>query len=148
MDRPAWADQPKFDSTLGRWENRHQLDEYLGRWTAPQDDRELMEKLQHQGISAGAVFTARDLVEDPHLNARGFFNDFDNPRCPRVGPRKYAGRPFRVPGIPMAITSAASLGEHNDGILREVAALSTAEIDALARSGVIATAPRPEEPRP
>jgi crotonobetainyl-CoA:carnitine CoA-transferase CaiB-like acyl-CoA transferase len=148
MDRPVWADQPKFDSTLGRWENRHELDEYLGRWTAPQDDRELMEKLQHQGISAGAVFTARDLVEDPHLNARGFFNDFDNPRCPRVGPRKYAGRPFRVPGIPMAITSAASLGEHNDGILREVAALSTAEIDALARSGVIATAPRPEDPRP
>lgn len=148
MDRPAWAEEAMFDSTTGRWENRHQLDEYLGRWTATQDDRELMEKLQRQGISAGAVFTARDLVEDPHLNERGFFTDFDNPRSARVGPRKYAGRPFRVPGIPMAINSAASLGEHNDGILREVAALSAAEVESLATAGVIATAPRPEEPRP
>ena len=78
----------------------------------------------------------------------GFFTDFDNPRSARVGPRKYAGRPFSVPGIPMAITSAASLGEHNDGILHEVAALSAAEIESLAAEGVIATAPRPEEPRP
>jgi formyl-CoA transferase/succinyl-CoA--D-citramalate CoA-transferase len=107
-----------------------------------------MEKLQHQGICAGAVFTARDLVEDPHLNERGFFTNFDNPACPRVGPRKYAGRPFRVPGIPMEITGAASLGQHNDGILREVAALSNREIEALATSGVTATAPRAEEPRP
>ena len=148
MDSPAWADDPRFASTLGRWENRHELDERLGRWTVTRDDRELMEQLQRQGISAGAVFTAKDLAGDPHLNGRGFFTDFDNPHCPRVGPRKYAGRPFRLPGISMAIRSAASLGEHNAGILRDVAGLSTQEIEDLATTGVIATAPRPEEPRP
>jgi benzylsuccinate CoA-transferase BbsF subunit len=148
MGRPVWAEELKFDSTLGRWEHRHQLDECLGRWTATQDDRELMEKLQYLGISAGAAFTAEDLVVDPHLKERGFFTDFDNPNCPWVGPRKYAGRPFRVPGIPMAIGSAASLGEHNDEILRNVAGLTAEEIESLTAAGVIATVPRPEEPSP
>jgi len=148
MGRPAWAEEPRFASTLGRWENRHELDENLGRWTATQDDRELMEQLQGQGISAGAVLSAEDLVGDPHLNQRGFFTDFDNPNCPRVGPRKYAGRPFRVPGIPMVICSVASLGEHNSGVLQDVAGLDTEEIDGLAASGVIAREPRPEEPSP
>lgn len=148
MDNPGWAEEPKFASTLGRWEHRHELDEYLGSWTADQDDQELMEKLQNQGVSAGAVFTAQDLANNLHLDDRGFITEFDNPNAPRVGPRKYAGRPFRDPGIPMAITSAAALGEHNGAVLREVAGLSGAEIEALAASEVIATTPRTEEQSP
>ena len=148
MDNPAWAEESRFTSTLGRWEHRHELDENLGRWTAGQDDQELMQKLQSQGVSAGAVFTAQDLANNLHLDERGFFSEFDNPNAPRVGPRKYAGRPFRDPGIPMAITSAAALGEHNGAVLREVAGLSAAEIESLAVSGVIATTPRPEEQSP
>lgn len=148
MDNPAWAEESRFTSTLGRWEHRHELDEHLGCWTAGQDDQELMQKLQNQGVNAGAVFTAQDLANNCHLDDRGFFSEFDNPNAPRVGPRKYAGRPFRDPGIPMGITSAAALGEHNGAILREVAGLSAAEIEALAASGVIATTPRTEEQSP
>lgn len=148
MDNPNWADEPRFDSTIGRWEHRHELDDNLGRWTATQDDRELMQMLQNRGISAGAVFTAKDLVDDTHLNQRGFFTDFDNPNAPQVGPRKYAGRPFRNSAIPMAVGSVAALGEQNTGILRDIAGLSADEIEDLAAAGVISTAPRPEEPRP
>lgn len=148
MDNPDWAEETRFASALGRWEHRHELDENLGRWTATRDDQELMQELQSRGINAGAVFTAQDLVGDPHLNQRGFISEFDNPNAPRVGPRKYAGRPFRNPKIPMAICSVAALGEHNGQVLRDVAGLSAGEIEALAAEGVISTAPRPEEPRP
>jgi crotonobetainyl-CoA:carnitine CoA-transferase CaiB-like acyl-CoA transferase len=104
--------------------------------------------LQKLGISAGAALTARDLVNDPHLIERGFLLEFDNPRCPQVGPRVYAGRPFRTPEIPMVIGSAAALGEHNEEVLRDVAGLSRDEIEELTRERVISTRPRPEEPAP
>jgi benzylsuccinate CoA-transferase BbsF subunit len=148
MHGPSWAVDPRFDSVLGRWQHRHELDDHLATWTATQDDQELMRELQDRGISAGAALTAKDLVADPHLKERGFLLEFENPKCPQMGPRVYAGRPFRTPGISMVIRSAAALGEHNEEILRDVAGLSKDEIEALAREAVISTRPRPDEPAP
>jgi benzylsuccinate CoA-transferase BbsF subunit len=148
MDEPSWATDPRFDSALGRWQHRQELDDHLAIWTATQDDQELMRRLQDLGICAGSVLTAKDLVADPHLKARGFLQEFDNPACPQVGPRVYAGRPFRTAGIPMMIRNAAAMGEHNEQILRDVAGLSKDEIEELAREAVISTRPKPEERAP
>jgi len=148
MDEPLWAEDPRFNSVLGRWQHRHELDEHLAGWTATQDDQKLMRELQRRGISAGAALTAKDLVDDPHLKERGFLLEFDNPICPKVGPRVYAGRPFRTPAFPMVIGNAAALGEHNEEVLRDVAGLSRDEIEELAREGVISTRPKPEEQAP
>ena len=57
--------------------------------------------LQAQGICAGAVLTAADLVQNPHLRQRGFLQDYDREGTPTVGVRTYAARPFRVPGYPL-----------------------------------------------
>jgi benzylsuccinate CoA-transferase BbsF subunit len=148
MGNPHWTEDPRFDSVLGRWQHRRELDEDLASWTATQDDQELMRELQNRGISAGAALTASDLVNDPHLKERGFLLEFDNPNCPQVGPRVFAGRPFRTPGIPMMIRNTAGLGEHNEEVLRDVAGLSKDEIEDLTREGVISTRPKSEESLP
>ena len=148
MGNPSWAADPKFDSTQGRWENRHELDQLLAEWTRDQDDRELTEKLQAQGVTAGSALTAQDLVNDPHLKHRGFFWEFDNPHSPRVGPRIFAGRPFRIPGIPMGLDHVAALGEHNTAVLEEIGGLSSEEIENLAQAGVISDRPKPAESAP
>lgn len=148
MGNPSWAEDQRFDSVLGRWQHRHQLDELLAGWTATQDDLELAQKLQSKGIAAGAALTAQDLVNDAHLAERGYFVDFDNAQCPEVGPRVFAGRPFRISGIPMSIHTAAALGEHNQAVLKDVAGLSDNEIEDLAREGVVASRPKAEEPAP
>ena len=101
-----------------------------------------------QGVPAGSVLTAEDLVSDPHLQERGFFQEFNNVNCPHLGSRTYAGRPFRMAEIPMVIEYSASLGEHNEQVLRELAGLSTEEIGQLQKAGVIANRPKPDEPPP
>jgi benzylsuccinate CoA-transferase BbsF subunit len=148
MGDPAWAQDPRFDKAQSRWENRHELDEKLAQWTATGDDGKLARLMQAHGICAGAVLTAADLVNDPHLRERGFLQEYQREGSPSTGPRTYAGRPFRIPGIPMAIRHAAGLGEHNDAVLREVAGLSQVEIRSLAEQGVIADKPRAEEQAP
>jgi crotonobetainyl-CoA:carnitine CoA-transferase CaiB-like acyl-CoA transferase len=64
------------------------------------------------------------------------------------GRRAFAGRPFRIPGVSMAIRHVPTLGEHNESVLREVAGLSQEEIRALAAEGVISNRPRAEEKAP
>lgn len=148
MGRPAWAEEARFDTAPGRWQHRHALDEQLARWTATQDDKALTATLQARGIPAGSALTAADLVEDPHLKSRRFLQTFARTPCASTGPRTYAGRPFRIPGMPLAIRRVAALGEHNEIVLREVAGLSRSEIQALAEAGVIADRPRADEQAP
>jgi benzylsuccinate CoA-transferase BbsF subunit len=148
MGDPSWARDPRYDSAQGRWHNRHELDQNLADWTTTQDDKSLARSLQVHGVCAGAVLTAADLVNDPHLKQRGFLQEFEHAGSPSVGPRTYARRPFSMPGLPMAIRHAARLGEHNEVVLRELAGLSLEEIRALAEEGVISNRPRAEERAP
>jgi benzylsuccinate CoA-transferase BbsF subunit len=144
MGAPAWAHDARYDSVQTRWENRHQLDRRIAEWTAGQDDKVLAKLLQTHQVCAGAVLTAADLTDDPHLKHRGFLQKIER----AGGTRTIAGRPFRIPGIPMAIRHVADLGEHNEAVLTEVAGLSRDEIGALAKDGVISNRPRPEKRAP
>jgi benzylsuccinate CoA-transferase BbsF subunit len=146
MDEPAWAAEARFDTVLGRWTHRHDLDAQLAQWTARQDAHTLMHLLQSHGVPAGAVYTARDLVADAHLRERGYFEVFTNENAPQVGPRVYAGRPFRIPTMPLSLHLVSALGQHNLQILRDVAGLSDGDIQQLAEAGVLATTPREMAP--
>ena len=148
MSSPPWADESRFDTALSRWQNRHELDELVAGWTAQHDDLELARELQGQGITAGSCMTAKDLVNDAHLQERGYLWEFANPQAPEVGPRVFAGRPFRDEGNLMSISKVAGLGQDNGPILSELAGLSQSEIAELESDGVIFGAPRPDEPGP
>ena len=148
MDEPPWADDRRFDTAQGRWSHRHQLGDLMSEWTQTQDNQTLMEHLQNNNVAAGAVLTAEDLVNNPHLGERGYIEEFENINAPQAGPRKYAGRPFRMPDISFNIRSVAALGEHNMEILRDVAGLSEEEITALTKDEIIATKPLATETPP
>ena len=148
MSSPPWADEPRFDTALSRWQNRHELDELVAEWTAQHDALELARELQGQGITAGSCMTAKDLVNDAHLQERGYLWEFANPQAPEVGPRVFAGRPFRDEANSMSISKVAGLGQDNGPILSELAGLSQSEIAELESDGVIFGAPRPDEPGP
>ena len=148
MDEPLWADDSRFETAQGRWNHRHHLGDLLSEWTQTQDDQELMNHLQSNGVAAGAVLTAADLVANSHLGERGYIEEFENVNAPQAGPRKYAGRPFRMEGVSFAIRHVAALGEHNVETLRDVAGLSDDEITTLANEGIISTQPLPTETPP
>jgi len=148
MDEPLWAADPRFDTAQGRWRHRHHLGDLLSDWTQTKDDQDLMNHLQINGVAAGAVLTAEDLVANPHLKDRGYIEEFENVNAPHAGKRKYAGRPFRMPQIPFTIRHVAALGEHNVETLRDVAGLSDEEIATMASEGVIFTQPLPTETPP
>lgn len=108
----------------------------------PQDAVDLMHLLQSYGVPAGAALTAQDITSDPHLRERGYLYEFLNPHAPHLGPRVFAGRPFRMSRTALRSMHFAALGEHNLQVLRDVGGLSDAEVEELVNKGVLHFAPR------
>ncbi len=140
MGDPAWSDDPRFASGLGRWRCQDEIDARLAEWTRGFEHRELMHLLQSQGVPAGAVLTGGELLADPQLTARGWWERVTPTEVGR--PYPFVSTPWRVSGSPYKpSTPAPLLGEHNDLVYLDLLGLSRQEYAALQAAGVINTEP-------
>jgi crotonobetainyl-CoA:carnitine CoA-transferase CaiB-like acyl-CoA transferase len=139
IDQPHLLEDPRF-ATLPR-RRRHQaaLDEIIATWTCGRDHYQAMHILQMHGVPAGAVLTAGEVISDPHLEARQFWDTVDHPE---VGAYRQVTTPWRLSRTPRrAAIAAPGLGEHNGYVLGELLGLSASEIAALEAEGIIGSRP-------
>lgn len=150
---PDWVGDAKFEDSVSRWRHRQELDELINLETVTWDHRELERRLQARRVPAGAVLDGREVLFDPHLNERGFFEVVEHHPSTGMPPLPYSSRPWRFSETPGRIAYAAPLlGQHNLWALAEVLGRSDDEVAALEKEGVIGTAPvnakPPEVARP
>ena len=147
LDRPDWAQDSRLAGALGRWHLRGELDRLLSGMTAAWDSLELMAALQAEGVPAGAVLDSKDLLFNPHLMERRFYEVVSHHPSTQMPPLPYAGRPWKLPETPAVAPRAAPLmGEHNDLVFRDLLGMSASEVQGLQANGVIGYAP--DDPRP
>src|SRR5262249_31362601 len=137
---PAWARDPALATADGRRAHHDRIDGRLAAGTRGFHHLELMHRLQRRGVPAGAVLTGRELLRDPHLEARGFWEELVPPE---VGePHRFITAPWRLSASPFRpSTPAPLLGEHNDRVYQEILGLDAREYAALQADGVISTEP-------
>jgi crotonobetainyl-CoA:carnitine CoA-transferase CaiB-like acyl-CoA transferase len=71
---------------------------------------------QSRGIAVGAVLAPEDVMNDPHMRARGFSVEITHDDLGRTF--TYPGAALLLNGSPMAIrTRAPHVGEHTDEVL-------------------------------
>jgi benzylsuccinate CoA-transferase BbsF subunit len=134
MGGPPWTRDPEFSTGLSRIRHRAKLDRLVEDWTVRHDACEVMEQLQRAGVAAGVVQDAAQLVNDPHLKARGFIAQTEHPEMGRL---LHGGMPLKLSLTPGSVRSHAPLlGEHNQYVLRELLRLDDGEIQRLEKSGV------------
>jgi len=135
MGNPEWTKDPKFSESASRWANQEELDNHIESWTLNYGYYEATEILQDAGVAAFPVLSNRALVEDPHLNERGFFEEWDHPE---IGVKKYDGILWKMSKTPGKIRHPSPLvGQHNNHIFGELLGLSQSEIDRLVEEKVI-----------
>ena len=132
---PELASDPKFAERSARRRNSSLADAVVAGWTATQDGAATAAALQAVSIAAGRVGNNRQVLEDPHLNERGFFVELEEPD---VGPKVYDGQAIRMDGMdPSAWTPSERLGEHSVQILDELLGWDAAAIESLERNGIM-----------
>ncbi|MCP4749294.1 MAG: CoA transferase [Proteobacteria bacterium] len=139
MGEPPTLNADRFADHSMRIKNHDELDGLIEAWTSTHTHQELMSVLQKNGVPAGAVWNAPELISDPQLADRGFFWEIDHSE---VGPKKYCGLPIKMSGVPeWPKRPAPCLGEHNAQVLKSVLGFSDEEIQKLEQEGVIGTEP-------
>ena len=138
IGRPELALDPRFEDMFVRSANHDELDEIIEEWSRGQEARLAAEILQRHGVPAGMVAQDFDVLEDPHLDARGFFHQIDHPE---VGRHRYPGHTYRLSKTPLRFDSPPPLlGEQNDYVYRDLLGFGEAHIQRLTEAGHIGTA--------
>ena len=147
LGQNGWAADPRFNDSFSRWKNRDELDALIGTVTSTWDAHELMHALQKDGVAAGAVLDSKDLLFDPHLGQRNFYEVVTHHESTGIPPLPYAGRPWKLSKTPAVNSQPAPLmGEHNNLVLSGLLGKTAEEMAELEEAGIIGYGPT--NPRP
>jgi crotonobetainyl-CoA:carnitine CoA-transferase CaiB-like acyl-CoA transferase len=140
LGRADLAGRGDLAAEAGRRAAADELDAVIAAWAAgiTADDAEA--RLRAAGLAAARVRSADDLLTDPQLLARGFWEPVSHPVA---GKFLTTGLPFRSARAarPRAGAPAPTLGQHNEEILAGVLGLSADEVRGLAARQVIGIRP-------
>lgn len=135
MGRDDLHDDPRFDGNPKRVESLAIVDQLVGDWIAGQSKNQAYETAQRFHVPTAPVRDLPEVVDDPHLHARGMLTWLDHPEVGRIAA---PNSPLRFDGVaPMPLEPSGYLGEHNREVYGELLGLGDAEIDALADAGAI-----------
>src|SRR5262249_3702150 len=135
LGHPELLEDARFADVYLRHRNEDALDDLIWQATSECDGRELADRLQAAGVPATLSTTAKDLIEDPHLAARGFFEEVDQPEMERA---RLPQVPWRLSGVDRPpLRPAPRFAESTEHVLKEVLGLSDERIDVLRRDGVV-----------
>lgn len=135
IGRDDLAADPALANNAGRVARVDELDAAIGAWTAQRTTQGVLEALSRAAVPSGKIYTAKDIVEDPHYQARDMIlrqttRDGYEIDVPGIVPK--------LMGTPGSIRSSAPhLGDDTDAVLREFG-YSDETIQALRDKGAIA----------
>ncbi|MBI3954312.1 MAG: CoA transferase [Chloroflexi bacterium] len=139
IGQPELARDERFAEPPVRWQHQDELDSIIEAWTSQRDHHEVMHHLQRQGVIAAAVLDIKEMLEDPQLQARGFYVSVDQPG---VGPLPYPGLPIKFSrGQRLRWDPCPDLGEHNRWALQDLLGYGEEEVQELELAGTIVSRP-------
>ncbi len=139
MGRPELAADERYATHGARGERMEELDALIADWTAQHNGDELLAILEEHAVPAGRIYTAADMLTDPHYLAREMVlraTSHQGWNVPMTGiVPKFSATPgaVRHPG--------PRLGQHTQAVLRDVAGIDATEIADLVAAQLIAVDP-------
>jgi crotonobetainyl-CoA:carnitine CoA-transferase CaiB-like acyl-CoA transferase len=140
MQKAELASDPRFSTAAARQLHRDAVNAVVAAWCLTHTPQALFEQLQAHGIAAAPVLNSRDLLQDPHLKHRNFYETVTHPEP--IGERPIIGRPYKLRFRDAHIKKPGPrFGEDNDSILREIIGKTPEQISALKDSNIVSDFP-------
>lgn len=129
MGQPELATDERFATHTARGEHQAELDALIADWSGTQDADELLTTLEHNGVPAGRIYRAKDMLVDPHFAAREAIVRLPHPDFGEIAMHNVAPRLSATPG---RVTSPGpQLGEHNDEVFKGLLGLDDDQLERL-----------------
>ncbi len=134
VGQPQMADDPRLASNQGRVEHEAEIDTVLADWCAMHQAAGLLEVLDKARVPAGPIYNVEDMLNDPHFNARGLFENVE-----------IDGKPLKIPALVPRLSRTpggtrwpgGDLGSANQEILEELLGLDERQLKELRAAAVI-----------
>ncbi len=137
MGRPDLAEDPRYATHLARGEHAGELDLLIEDWTRRFGAAELVNILAEHGVPAGQIYTANEMLADPHFAARETIEWHDHPALGEFPMQAPCPRLSASPGSVRSL--GPEHGEHNDEIFGDLLGLSPDELRRLREDGIVST---------
>ncbi|QEZ44982.1 CaiB/BaiF CoA-transferase family protein [Cupriavidus oxalaticus] len=145
IGRADLADDSRLAQASGRRAGEDRIEQAIQSWCVVRDAEEAMQRLQQAGIAAGVVRPMSQVLQDPHLRARGFWREVERAH---IGTYTASTAWFRTGPEPVPIRHVApTLGEHTEAVLSRVLGLGADQIASLERQGITGTVAKPKQAR-
>ena len=142
LDATALSRDARFIDAQSRRDHSDELDPLIDQATRSWDAYELMTALQGRGVPAGAVLNGKELLLDPHMQARKFYPNIPHHASTGIPPLPYGRGPWRMSETAGATPRPAPLmGEHNRFVLSQLLGNGKADVYALEQESVTGTEP-------
>ena len=139
IDQPGLASDPRFIDLPARLANIAQLDNIVSEWTRKRSAYDVSNALQSQSIPSAPALKAAELLDNPQLRDRGFFETLDRED---TGPIPYAGPAWRLSHTPGRLGGPPpGLGQHSEQILRELLGMPPVHIEDMIHRGITGDTP-------
>jgi len=135
MGRDDLGSDPRLAQNDGRSRHVDEIDDAISAWTMRRTAQEAIGLLEAAEVPAGPIYSAAEMLEDPHYRERGVYQEVELPsgesvKLPTIAP-KLSGTPGGLRWI------GGPLGAHNEEVYREWLGLPAAELARLKSEGVI-----------
>jgi len=135
MEMPELVENERYSTHIARGQNQDELDEIVNAWTKTKTMDEIDDLMIENGVPAGRVYRAPEMLKDPHFAAREAIVDIEHPEIDNLKMQnvfpKFSETPteIRWPG--------PKLGEHTLEVYKDVIGLSDDELDTLKEKEII-----------
>ncbi len=115
MGQPGLAEDARYATHAARGEVQVELDALINEWTKTVDLEPLQVLLEANGVPCGLIYTAPDMLRDPHFAARQAIVEVPHPDFGMLKMQNVAPRLSDTPGAVRHV--GPELGEHTDEVL-------------------------------
>ena len=135
MGEDCWLDDDRFKDDITRGDNSAAISERLADWCADRTSQEVLDAMEEVRLPAGPVLSPQQVLEDPHIAAKGLFQPVEYPGLDKPAP--VMRTPVELSETPGEIRSRApTLGEHTGQIMEELG-YSADEIAAFRENRIV-----------